>query len=65
MRDPAPTPRIGRELLRVRAVCACAVADVAEIAHLRESVDGEGSPFGRTGKGGRRDAVLRLLERCH
>jgi hypothetical protein len=58
-----PTPRIGRELLRQRAICACALGDVDALGHVRELLEASGSPF--TGSsGGRRAWVLRLIARC-
>ncbi len=58
-----PTARIGRELLRERAVCACALADAAALARMRDEVEAAGSPFA-AGAGGRREWVLRLVARC-
>ena len=58
-----PTARIGRELMRQRAICACASGDVAAIERVREAVRAEGSPFDGS-SGGRRAWVLRLLDRC-
>jgi tetratricopeptide (TPR) repeat protein len=58
-----PSRRIGRELLRQRAVCACALADRAALAHVRESIDAPESPFAGS-SGGRRDWILRLIARC-
>lgn len=59
----APTVRIGRELLRTRAVCACAVGDRAAIARVRGRLDAPESPFA-DGPDGRRDWLSRLLARC-
>jgi hypothetical protein len=59
----APTPRIGREILRERAIGACAMADRAALADLARAVDAEGSPFVGT-SGGRREWLLRLIARC-
>ncbi len=58
-----PTPRIGRELLRQRAICACAVGDVDALGHVREQVEAPDSPFGGS-SGGRRAWLLRLVDRC-
>jgi tetratricopeptide (TPR) repeat protein len=58
---PAPTPRIGRETLRQRAICACALDDASAVAKVRAAVEGDGV-FGSSL--GRRDWVLRLLARC-
>ena len=59
----APTARVGRELLRSRTICACATGDEAALAHVRSAILAEGSPFAE-GAGGRRDWVLRLVDRC-
>ncbi len=59
----APTARIGRETLRQRAVCACALHDTKAVALLRQKVQAPAGPFGANA-GGRRDSVLRLLDRC-
>jgi tetratricopeptide (TPR) repeat protein len=58
-----PSPRIGRELLRQRAICACALGDHVALARVKKDVDAPGSPFAGS-SGGRRDWVLRLLARC-
>ncbi|MGD0530137.1 MAG: hypothetical protein ABSE49_33695, partial [Polyangiaceae bacterium] len=58
-----PSRRIGRELLRQRAVCACALADRAALTHVRESIDAPESPFAGS-SGGRREWILRLTARC-
>jgi tetratricopeptide (TPR) repeat protein len=58
-----PSARIGRELLRQRAICACALDDRDALARVRKSVDAPGSPFAGS-SGGRRDWVLRLIARC-
>ncbi len=63
LRDGAPTPRIGRELLRQRAICACALHDAEGLARVEASVKAADSPFARS-SGGRRDWILRLAERC-
>jgi hypothetical protein len=57
----APTPRIGRETLRQRAICACALDDASAVVRVRAAVDG-GGVFGSSL--GRKDWVLRLLGRC-
>jgi tetratricopeptide (TPR) repeat protein len=59
----APTARVGRELLRSRTICACATGDESALAHVRSAILAEGSPFAE-GAGGRRDWVLRLVDRC-
>jgi tetratricopeptide (TPR) repeat protein len=63
LRAGAPTPRIGRELLRTRAVCACALRDSAELAEIVRLVLAADSPFADRASG-RRDGLLRLIDRC-
>jgi hypothetical protein len=58
-----PTPAIGRELLRQRAIGACVLRDDAARAKVEAEVVADASPFAGT-SGGRRDWVLRLLRRC-
>jgi tetratricopeptide (TPR) repeat protein len=58
-----PSARIGRELLRQRAICACALDDHEALARVRRAVDAPASPFADS-SGGRRDWVLRLIARC-
>jgi tetratricopeptide (TPR) repeat protein len=58
-----PTPRVARETLRQRAIAACALGDGPALTTLRARVDGPDDPFSGA-SGGRRDATLRLLERC-
>ena len=58
-----PTPRIGRELLRQRAICACALRDADALGTVRQRVESEDSPYGGTG-GARRAWVERLISRC-
>jgi hypothetical protein len=62
--DGSPSTRVGRELLRQRAIAACALGDRVSLARVRELVEREGSPFERSPGGGRKDWVLRLLARC-
>jgi hypothetical protein len=57
-----PTPRIGRELLKVRAVCACALGDTSTAREIGARVEAKDGVFGESG--GRRAWVLALLERC-
>ena len=57
------SPRIGRELLRQRAICACALGDRDGLARVKNLVEEPGSPF-EGSSGGRRDWVLRLVARC-
>jgi hypothetical protein len=61
--DGAPTARVGRELLRQRAIVACALADADALARVKRLVQAPGSPF-EGSAGGRQDAVLRLMARC-
>jgi hypothetical protein len=60
---PAPTARIGRELLRERAIDACALGDRATLAALAQAIDAEDSPFAGS-SGGRREWLLRFMGRC-
>jgi tetratricopeptide (TPR) repeat protein len=60
---PSITPRIGRELLRTRAVCACALRDSVELAAIVRLVLAADSPFADHASG-RRDWLLRLIDRC-
>jgi hypothetical protein len=55
--------RVGREVLRQRAIGACVMRDGPALARLRAAVLADGSPFA-TGSGGRRDGVLRMIARC-
>ncbi len=57
------TPRIGREVLRQRAIGACVLRDAASLARVKDAVLSPASPFAGSA-GGRRDSVLRLLARC-
>jgi hypothetical protein len=65
--DRAPltelTPRVAREALRQRAVCACALGDVPALEQVEKAALEPGSPFEGT-SGGRREWVLRLVARC-
>lgn len=58
-----PTPRIGRELLRQRAIGACVLRDAGTLQRVKEALLAPSSPFAGSA-GGRRDSVLRLLARC-
>ena len=58
-----PTAHIGREVLRERAVVACALADAASLDRVRELVEADDSPFAGS-SGGRREWILRLVARC-
>jgi hypothetical protein len=57
-----PTLRIAREALRQRAVCACVLQDTPSLERLRGLVLAPGSPF--EAAAGRREWVLRLIDRC-
>jgi tetratricopeptide (TPR) repeat protein len=59
----APTVRVGREMLRARIICACALGDQKALEPGRSAVISASSPFAG-GAGGRRDWVLRLVDRC-
>ncbi len=61
--DAPLTKRVRKEALRQRAVCACALHDVPAIDRVRGLVEAPDSPFVGSA-GGRREAVLRLLNRC-
>jgi hypothetical protein len=58
-----PTPRIARETLRQRAIAACALSDRGALAALRARVLGPDDPW-RGVASGRREATLRLIDRC-
>ena len=58
-----PTARLGRELLRQRAIGACALRDAESLTRVRGLVLGPGSPF-EASSGGRREWVLQLIARC-
>jgi hypothetical protein len=58
-----PTPRVARETLRQRAVAACAVGDRVALGAVRARIEGPEDPF-KGASGGRREATLRLLDRC-
>jgi hypothetical protein len=60
---PAPTARIGREMIRQRAICACALGDRPAVTRMRDAVTNPTGPYAASE--GRRDALLRLLDRCH
>ena len=65
--SPAPTPRIGRELLRQRAIAACALGDAVQVGRVRALVrSADGAPAGpfADGYGGRLEWVERMLARC-
>jgi hypothetical protein len=59
----APTARIGREVLRQRAICACALGDAEGLARVRRSTLADDSPFALS-SGGRAAWLLALIARC-
>jgi len=59
-----PAPSIARELLRQRAICACALGDEPAVERVKKLVEAPDSPFEHSPGGGRKDSVLRLLARC-
>lgn len=61
--DVLPTPRIERETLRQRAVAACALKDKVALAQVVKRIESSSDPFSGA-SGGRRDAVLRMIDRC-
>jgi len=58
-----PTARIARETLRQRAIAACALGDRAALDAVRARMNGAADPFAGAA-GGRREATLRMVERC-
>jgi tetratricopeptide (TPR) repeat protein len=60
----APRGRVGRELLRQRAICACVLADRPGLERVRALVSADDSPFEDGPGGGRKEWVLRLIGRC-
>ncbi len=62
--DGPPSARVGRELLRQRAVAACALGDGASLGRVKALVEEKGSPFEQDAGGGRKEWVLRLVARC-
>ena len=58
----SPTVRIGRELLKQRAICACALGDVTKAADVRSRVESNEGPFAKSS--GRRAWLLSFLDRC-
>jgi hypothetical protein len=55
---------VGRELLRQRAICACALADETAMRRVHGRIEAPGSPFERAAGDGRKAWILRLLARC-
>ncbi|HXX68744.1 MAG TPA: hypothetical protein VEK07_16270 [Polyangiaceae bacterium] len=58
-----PSARIAREVLRTRAICACALEDRSGIARVRRLLGAPESPF-REGPDGRREWIVALMSRC-
>ncbi len=58
-----PLAAVGREALRQRAVCACALGDAAALARVRRDVVDPEGPFKGTA-GGRLAQTVGLLDRC-
>ncbi|MBX3227111.1 MAG: hypothetical protein KIT84_35755 [Labilithrix sp.] len=58
-----PTARIARETLRQRAIAACALSDAAALERVKAAIASPSDPFAGAA-GGRRDATLRMIERC-
>jgi hypothetical protein len=58
-----PTARIGREVLKQRAICACALRDDIGLAGVERAALANDSPFAGT-SGGRRQWLLALVARC-
>ena len=59
----ALSDRVARELLRVRAICACALRDDAGLERVEAIVDGASSPFAGA-SGGRREWLRAFVTRC-
>jgi hypothetical protein len=59
-----PAASIARELLRQRAICACALQDRTAVERVQNLVEAPSSPFEHNPGGGRKESVLRLLARC-
>jgi hypothetical protein len=59
-----PTARIAREVLKQRAICACALRDDAGLANVENAIVADDSPFAG-GSGGRKQWLLALVARCH
>jgi hypothetical protein len=63
--NPAPVaPSIAREILRQRAVCACALGDTQGMDDVARRMAAPDSPFEKSPGGGRREWILRLMSRC-
>jgi hypothetical protein len=61
---PGTTARVGRELLRERAVTACALGDASALDRVEQAVVAPGSPFQDGPGDGRREWLQRLIARC-
>ncbi len=59
-----PSASVARELVRQRAIAACALRDHEALARVKDLVEGEKSPFEHGRGGGRKDWVLRFVARC-
>jgi hypothetical protein len=58
-----PTARLRRETLRQIAIAGCAIEDRVTTGKVRARIEAADSPFVGA-SGGRRDATLRMIERC-
>jgi len=58
-----PTPRIGREALKERAICACVLGDSAALTDVARRIEAGDSPFAGS-SGGRREWLMALIGRC-
>ncbi len=61
--DTLPTVRVARETLRQRAIAACALGDKDALARVAARIASPDDPF-KGASGGRRDSVLRMIDRC-
>ncbi len=61
-RGAYPSERIGREVIRDRAIDACARGDREAVTRMRGLVTDEKGPYASSV--GRKESVLRLLDRC-
>jgi hypothetical protein len=57
-------PAAARELLRQRAICACALQDESAMEGARGRIEAQDSPFAQGAGSGRRRWVLSLIARC-
>jgi hypothetical protein len=58
-----PTPRIGREVLKQKAICSCVLGDSAGLADIAREIRSAESPFAG-GAGGRQEWLSAFVERC-